>query len=212
MTEPGVAALLGWDQTVNAAWDQLAAGQAPPGGITLEVLRKVMPNLPEDKAREYLPHLNSAMAEAGITTPKRQAAFLAQIAHESIELTDFVENGRRAYFDKYEPGTEIGENLGNTQPGDGYRYRGRGAIQLTGRDNYRRAGTALNLPLEEQPDRADDPDVAFRTAGWFWNSKDLNEYADAENFREITRRINGGTNGLEKREEYYAAAKEALGI
>jgi putative chitinase len=102
--------------------------------------------------------------------------------------------------------------LGNTHPGDGRRYKGRGPIQLTGRDNYRRAGRALGLDLEGNPTMAAEPRVGFRTAGWFWTSKDLNRFADAGDFREVTRRINKGLKGMAERERYYAAAKRALGI
>jgi predicted chitinase len=203
MDEQGRATVLGWQQTVDAAWSQqqaALAGQAPPG-VTIEVLRAVMPNLPPRKAEEYLPLLNAAMAEARIDTPRRQAAFLAQVAHESGELRYFEELASGAAY-------EGRKDLGNTRPGDGRRYKGRGPIQITGRANYRK----LNLPLEEDPPLAARPDVGFRTAGWFWNSRDLNKFADAGDFREITRRINGGYNGMADRERYYARAKEALGI
>ncbi|MCY1077094.1 glycoside hydrolase family 19 protein [Archangium lansingense] len=90
-------------------------------------------------------------------------------------------------------------------------YKGRGPIQLTGRNNYRAAGQALGIDLEGNPTRAADVDVGFRTAAWFWNSRSLNPLADQGNFREITRRINGGFNGLAAREAYYARAKQVLG-
>jgi predicted chitinase len=207
MIEQGRAAVLGWQQAVNAAWNQQAttlSGQAQPGDITLAQLRAIMPNLPKDK-EQFLPLLNSAMREAQINTPQRQAAFLAQLAHES---------GQWKYFEEIASGSayEGRRDLGNTQPGDGKRYKGRGPIQLTGRANYRAAGTALGLPLEANPELAALPEVGFRTAGWFWNTKDLNRFADAGDFREITRRINGGFNGLAERERYHAAAKRALGI
>jgi putative chitinase len=181
------------------------AGQAQNGGITLEQLRKIMPNLSEKKAAEMLPHLNSAMAEAGINTPKRQAAFLAQLAHESGELRYFEEIASGAAY-------EGRKDLGNTQPGDGRRYKGRGPIQLTGRANYREAGQALGLDLEGNPKQVATPDVGFRTSGWYWESRDLNRLADEGDFRGITKRINGGTNGLAAREEYHERAKEALGV
>jgi predicted chitinase len=196
------AAVLGWGQTVNAAHDRLVDQS---GGVTLEVLRAVMPNLAAGKASEYLPLLNTAMAEAQINTPKRQAAFLAQLAHESAELRYFEEIASgKAY--------EGRKDLGNTQPGDGVRYKGRGPIQLTGRANYRAAGQALGLDLEGDPPLAARPDVGFRTAGWFWTKKDLNRFADSGDFRELTRRINGGYNGMKERERYHEAAKKALGI
>lgn len=206
MNEQGRAAVLAWQQAVNAAWDQqntALAGQNQPGCITLAQLRAIMPNLPKDKEK-VLPLLNAAMAEWKINTPKRQAAFLAQLAHESGQLKWFEELASGAAY-------EGRRDLGNTQPGDGRRYKGRGPIQLTGRANYRAAGKALGLPLEANPELAALPEVGFRTAGWFWDTKDLNRLADAGNFREITRRVNGGFNGLAERERFYEAAKKALG-
>jgi putative chitinase len=181
-------------------------GPQPQGGsagVTVDQLRRVMPNLSVEKAQQYLPHLNRAMAEANITTPQRKAAFLAQLAHESGELRHFEEIASGSAY-------EGRRDLGNTQPGDGVRYKGRGPIQLTGRANYRAAGKALGIDLEGNPARAKDPDVAFRIAGWYWSSRNLNTYADAGNFREVTRRINGGYNGLASREAYYRRALAAF--
>jgi predicted chitinase len=176
-----------------------------PSDISLAVLRAIMPQLAEAKAKLYLPLLNAAMAEAGITTPQRQSAFLAQLAHES---------GQFRYMQEIASGSayEGRRDLGNVNPGDGQLYKGRGPIQLTGRDNYRAAGEALGLDLEANPRQAAEPSVGFRTAAWYWNTRDLNTYADEGNFREITRRINGGYNGLADRERYYAAARQALGL
>lgn len=176
-----------------------------PSDIPLAVLRAVMPQLSEAKAKLYLPLLNAAMAEAGITTPQRQAAFLAQLAHES---------GQFRYMQEIASGSayEGRRDLGNVNPGDGQLYKGRGPIQLTGRDNYRAAGEALGLDLEANPRQAAEPSVGFRTAAWYWNTRHLNDFADTGDFREITRRINGGYNGLADRERYYAAARQALGL
>ncbi len=175
------------------------------GGVTPQQLRAIMPRLPEAQATQYLPHLNGAMIEADITTPVRQAAFLAQLAHESGDLR-FMEE--LATGDAYEGRRD----LGNTQKGDGRRYKGRGPIQLTGRTNYRVAGEALGVRLEDQPELAATPDVGFRVAGWYWASRNLNVLADARDFVGITRAINGGINGLEDRQRYYAQAKRVLGI
>ncbi len=172
-------------------------------GVTLNQLRRIMPNLPLSRAKELLPHLNKAMAEAKITTEKRKAMFLAQLAHESVELRYFEEIASGA---AYEGRTD----LGNTRPGDGKRFKGRGPIQLTGRANYRAAGRALDLPLEKNPRMVSRPSVGFRTSAWFWNSRGLNKYADAGNFREVTRRINGGYNGYEDRLKYYRRALQVL--
>jgi putative chitinase len=180
---------------------------APAGngrGVSVQQLRAIMPNLSQAKAEAYLPHINSAMQEAGINTPRRQAAFLSQLAHESGQLRYMEEIASGAAY-------EGRRDLGNTQAGDGMRFKGRGPIQLTGRSNYRAAGRALGIDLENNPRRAADPDVGFRTAAWYWNSRNLNQYADSGNFRELTRRINGGYNGLADREAYYRRALNVLG-
>jgi putative chitinase len=180
------------------------AGPQPAGsGVTLDQLRKIMPSVPEAKAREYLPYLNQAMQEAGITTKPRKAAFLAQIAHESGELKWMEELASgKAY--------EGRKDLGNTQPGDGPRYKGRGVIQLTGRANYRAAGKDLKLDLEANPQQAKDPKVAFRIAGWYWTKHNLNALADAGKFDAITKAINGGYNGKADRDRHYRKALAVL--
>ena len=175
-----------------------------PGGVSLQQLQAIMPNLPSGRAQQMLPYLNTAMKEANINTPRRQAAFLAQLAHESVELRYFEEIASGAAY-------EGRSDLGNTQPGDGVRFKGRGPIQLTGRSNYRAAGQALGIDLENNPTRAADPDVGFRTAAWFWNSRNLNSYADAGNFDAITLRVNGGYNGKASRDAYYQRALSVLG-
>lgn len=174
------------------------------GGITIAQLRAIMPNLSQARAEQMLPHLNKAMIEGGINTPKRQAAFLAQLAHES---------GQLRYMEEIHDGSnyEGRKDLGNIYPGDGKRYKGRGPIQLTGRYNYRAAGKALGIDLENNPTRAADPDVGFRIAVWFWNSRNLNAAADKGDFNYITYRINGGYNGKADRERYYAKALQVLG-
>jgi putative chitinase len=183
----------------------MSAGQTPvSGGVSMTQLCAIMPRLKQDKAALYLPYLNAAMSEAEINTPPRQAAFLAQLAHESAELRYFEEVASGEAY-------EGRKDLGNTQPGDGKRYKGRGPIQLTGRNNYRSAGKALGVDLEGTPQRAADADVGFRVAGWFWKSNKLNPLADAGNFDAITRRINGGYNGKADRDAYYQRALRLLG-
>jgi putative chitinase len=174
-----------------------------PRNLTAAQLRAIMPELPEARARECIPYLNQAMQQAQIDTRLRRAAFLAQLAVESAELRFFEELGTGEAY-------EGREDLGNTRPGDGRRYKGRGPIQLTGRVNYRAAGVDLDLDLEDSPELAARIDVGFRVAGWFWTTRGLNALADAGDFREITRRINGGYNGLTTRERYYARAKDVL--
>jgi predicted chitinase len=147
-----------------------------------------------------------------IDTPLRASAFLAQIAHESGELK-FMEEiwGPTAQQKKYEPPSDVASRLGNTQPGDGFRYRGRGPIQITGRANYQKYGDLLGVDLIGNPDLAATPQFAFSTAGLFWKLNGLNELADVQDFTTITKRINGGLNGLAERERYYDIAKNVLG-
>jgi predicted chitinase len=184
--------------------------------ITDEQLRSIMPRVPLAKRGAYFPFLRAAMTEFEIDRPAREAAFVAQLAHESGELR-FMEEiwGPTAAQRRYEPPGTLATKLGNTEPGDGKRFKGRGPIQITGRANYRRFGDLLDVDLVADPPRAAVPDVAFRIAGLFWSKKGLNGLADlatADSFREITRRINGGFNGLADRERFYAVARTALGV
>lgn len=173
--------------------------------ITIAQFKAVMKEAPIAELETYLPFLNAAMAEFEINTPQRIAAFIAQLGHESASLRYFEEIASGAAY-------EGRRDLGNTMPGDGRRFKGRGPIQLTGRANYAAAGTALGLDLVNNPTEAATPEVGFRTAGWFWMTRHLNAVADAGNFRGITHAINGGFNGEASREAYWARAKEALGI
>src|SRR5262249_20021786 len=182
--------------TLLAAEAVALSGQDGKGLHTLTAaeLRAIMPALTRERAATFLKPLRAAIKEFDITTPKRQAAFLAQLAHES---------GQLRYMEELASGEayEGRKDLGNTQPGDGKKYKGRGPIQLTGRANYRRAGKALGLDLENHPEKAATPEVGCRVAGWFWKTHGLNELADKGDFKQITRRINGGYRGLESRQK-----------
>lgn len=162
-----------------------------------------------DRARAFASFLTDAMKEFGIDTPQRQAAFLAQVGHESGGLHWLSELwGPTASQIKYEGRVD----LGNTHLGDGYRYRGRGLIQVTGRANYARMGHALGLDLEQDPDLLSTPKLACRSAGCFWASHGLNTYADLGEFEKLTKRINGGLNGIDDRRNLWGAAKNALKV
>lgn len=147
------------------------------------------------------------MALYAIDSPARQAAFLAQVGHES---------GRLIYVRELwgptptQEGYEGRADLGNTEPGDGFKYRGRGLIQVTGRANYQTCGAALGLPLVDHPELLEAPGNAAQSAAWFWNSRGLNDFADIGDFNTITRKINGGLNGLQDRLALYALCKSAL--
>lgn len=151
--------------------------------------------VPEAIARAEAPRAEKAMVERHITTQARARDFLAQVLHESGGLHYFEEIASGAAY-------EGRADLGNTHPGDGRRYKGRGPIQLTGRANYKAYGTKLHLPLEAEPTLAAKHDVGWRIAALYWDDHGLNQLADHGNFITITKRINGGTNGLASRLAY----------
>jgi len=190
--------------------------------ITLEQLAGLCPvATPIVRLKLFVDPLNAACDEFAIDSPARRAAFLAQVAHES---------GSFHYVRELASGHayEGNAHLGNTQPGDGPRYKGRGLIQITGRKNYALAAEALDLPLLEQPELLERPMVAARSAGWFWTigaglnlSKaaiahglqlgcNLNDLADAGDFEGITLAINGGLNGQDDRLAYFRRAQVML--
>jgi predicted chitinase len=176
--------------------------------ITPAILQQIIPPLRADKAAQIVPHLAPAMERFNILGTLRETAFLAQLAHES---------GGLHYWEEIASGSayEGRTDLGNTQPGDGRKYKGRGPIQLTGRANYRKAGEALGLNLEANPEQVVYHDIGCLVAAWFWADKKLNELADEASedaFRRITRRINGGYNGWQDRLTYYKRARVAYGM
>ena len=184
--------------------------------LTAEQLQSIMPAVPAKRRDALLPFLQAAMTEFAIESPARTAAFLAQLAHESGQFR-FMEEiwGPTIAQRRYEPASTLATTLGNSEVGDGKRFKGRGPIQITGRANYRRFGDLLGTDLVADPARAALPELAFRIAGLFWSKKGLNELADRatpDAFREITRRINGGFNGLEDRQKFYAVARTVLGV
>jgi predicted chitinase len=192
----------------NQHWDFLeedtAEDDVPTVIFTEKSLKAIMPHASAKDISTYVEPLNKVCARFDITTAARAAAFIAQLAHESgsLRYKEEIASGE-AY--------EGRKDLGNIEPGDGKRYKGRGLIQLTGRANYRQAGKALGLPLEDNPELVvSDPYTNALVAGWFWDSRGLNPYADRGDFLSITKRINGGTNGLSDREAFYGRAKAIL--
>lgn len=158
-------------------------------------------------------HLNTSMQEFGIDTPARQAAYLAQVGHESGGLQWMEEIwGPTDAQKRYEPPGDLADRLGNTEPGDGKRFKGRGPIQCTGRFNYRKYGALLGLDLEQFPNLLEEPVNACRVSACYWKTNGCNELADAGDFVAITKRINGGTNGLVDRQRRWSLAKGALGV
>jgi putative chitinase len=179
---------------------------APGDGVTPDQLKRIAPSMGDEKATEYAPLINSAMKEFGIDTPLRQAHFLAQISHETDGFRTMEEySSGRQYNGRKKLGNRPGTN-------DGVTYKGRGAIQLTGRYNYDEAGKDLGVDLINNPRRAEDPDLAFRVAGWFWSKNNINDKADNNDLEGVTRKINGGTNGIKDRGAYFKRASEELGL
>ena len=180
--------------------------------ITKEQILEIMPNA-KDVVALYLPYINGYKEVFKIDTPLRMAHFLAQIAHESNELRNVKEIGSPSYFEKYDTG-KLKKMLGNLKPGDGYKYRGRGLIQITGRANYMAYQNSPHCKgdIITHPELLEKPLGAVKSAMWFWETHGLNELADKDSVLAVTRRINGGTNGLESRKIYLARAKEALNI
>lgn len=165
------------------------------------------------RAENWREPLNAAMGVFAIDSADRQAAFLAQIAHESGRLQYVREIwGPTPAQLRYEGRAD----LGNVLKGDGFRYRGRGLIQTTGRDNYRatREGLRKFMPdvpdFEAAPEALEAPKWASYSAGWYWSEHGLNALADAGDYMRITRRINGGTNGYDDRLALWDGAKKAL--
>jgi putative chitinase len=177
--------------------------------ISVEQLLSIMPAA-HDRAMLFLSPLNAAMQEFGIITPRRQSAFLAQVAHESVELRFTKELATGAAYDT----GDLAKRLGNTPDadGDGQRFKGRGLLQITGRDNYARCGDALGLNLLSFPELLEQSIGASRSAAWFWQSNKLNEEADSDRFGTITHRINGGYTGLDARLLYWLKARKVLEV
>lgn len=165
-------------------------------------------DIPFPRAVKWADALTAAMAGGQINTRLRIAAFLAQIGHESGSLVYSKELGGPSYFAKYDGR----KDLGNTQQGDGARFCGRGLIQITGRANYQKASQALfgDDRLLKTPELLEPPEWAAKSAVWFWSSRSLNNLADGGQFTDLTKKINGGLNGLEDRKERYKLALSVL--
>ena|SRR5688572_1331802 len=174
--------------------------------ITYGQLKACMPNATEKNLNKFLAPLSETMLKYFINTAPRKAAFLAQLIHESgsLQYVREIASGQ-AY--------EGRKDLGNTEPGDGRRFKGRGLIQITGRANYKAVSEALGEDFVSTPSLLEEPKWAAMSAGWFWDSRKLNWLADEateEAFRKITKRINGGYNGWEDRKKHYLRCMSVL--
>jgi putative chitinase len=205
--------------------------------IAVEQLREIMTKATEANISKYAPALNDEMAKYEINTPQRIAHFIAQIAHESgsfrysSENLNYSAGALRTVFGKYFKSDELANEYarkpekianrvyanrmgnGDEASGDGWKYRGRGLIQLTGKENYTRCGEGIGRDLVSNPDQlATDAHAAVAASGWYWNSRGLNAYADKDDVETITRKINGGLNGINDRRENLMRAKIVLGL
>ena len=178
--------------------------------MRIEQLNQIMPTAGK-RAALFLNALNSAMAEFGITGKLNQAAFLATLAHESGQLRYMLELADGTAY-------EMRKDLGNTWPGDGVRFKGRGVIQITGRANYAACGAVLGLDLISNPELLEIPENACRSAAWFWEVNKLNRWADAGDFDGVSDVVNRGrktatasdSNGWADRLAFYTAALKVL--
>ena len=190
--------------------------------MTSEELSQALKLTPA-KAEEWIDAINETFDRFEINTPERQACFLGQCAHESAGFTALKENlnysaeGLTKVWPKRFPSLDAAQPYhrnpekiankvyadrmgnGDEASGEGFKYRGRGLIQLTGKDNYKACGAALGADLLNDPDQVSSPKYAALSAGWFWDKNKLNQYADANDMTTLTKRINGGTHGLDDR-------------
>lgn len=155
--------------------------------------------------------LKKAAQKAGITG-NELVSFLAQCAHETLDFKHMKEIGGSAYFKKYDPkhAPRKAKILGNIKAGDGAKYKGRGYIQLTGRDNYKRAGAALGLPLESRPEMVEQPDVAAKVAIWYWKNRVAPKVTNFKNTNAVTKAINPGMMHRDERADKQKAFQVAM--
>lgn len=204
--------------------------------LTTTQVRQIMPKAPYERASQFAMYFTQWSDRFGIDTPARAAAFLAQVAHECSELNTLTENlnysaeGLLKVFPKYFTRSNVGLYARNPQKignrvyanrmgngsegsGDGYRYRGRGCIMITGRQNYKAYADSqyCNGDLMGHPEWLAQMPGALKSAMWYWQKRGLNKYADKGDFEGLTKAINGGYNGLTDRKKYYERARKEFG-
>lgn len=172
--------------------------------ITLDDLMALCKFSKRTRLAAFVDPLNDAMHEFDIdANPARETHFLAQVCHESGCFTYVQEIASGSAY-------EGRADLGNTEPGDGVRFKGRGLIQITGRANYKECGEALGVDLITNPKALEEPVLAARSAAWFWSDRGLNALADRGDAKAITKKINGGLNGYSDRLSYLELAQRRL--
>jgi putative chitinase len=201
--------------------------------ITLQKLNEAFPDAAEEDVEKYYEAFVRVFEEYEINTPQRQAAFIAQVAHESGQLTAVRENlnysadGLMRVFRKYFNASTArayarqperianrvyANRMGNgpESSGEGWKFRGRGLIQLTGKENYTKFAEDMEMTLDEAIEYLETPDGAVESAAWFWDFKNLNVIADRGDIVTVSKRVNGGTNGLQDRIDLYNHALSVL--
>ena len=171
--------------------------------ITKEMIKQIAPTSKNEIVDPLIKYLNKYLAKYEVNNFWRVSHFIAQAAHESASFRTLEEYATGAAY-------EGRKDLGNVNKGDGVRYKGRGIFQLTGRANYRDMSKKLGLDLEGNPELAESPEVSVLTALEYWKSRNLNALADSNDIMGITKKINGGFNGLDDRRRYFARCKEII--
>jgi putative chitinase len=176
--------------------------------MTTEELKKIAPYASDESVKTYTSLLNKWMPYYSINTRLRQAAFLAQVIHET---------GSFRYMEEIATGSEydtgkMAVRLGNTpeRDGDGERYKGKGGLQITGKDNYEAVSKGLGVDFVSHPEKLKEPNYAIQSACWWWWANGLNHLADKGDLKPVTKKVNGGYNGYLDRVMYYKRALKTL--
>lgn len=172
--------------------------------FTVQEVKELCPKVKD--LENFTESLNLTLKKYKINTPLRVAAFLSRMGHESWDFTKFEEVWTNTPQQrKYDPssGSSVARVLGNTQVGDGFKFRGRSIIQLTGRSNYAQYSKAVGFDFVTNPDRLKEYPWNIDCAGWFWSTRNLNVLADRGDIVGVVKRINGGTNGLQDTQNRY---------
>jgi len=204
--------------------------------ITEENFKAIIPDVNWSHASKYVPLFDTVLPKYDINTPLRKAYFLAQVAHESGGFKFVTENlnysAKALYgvFRKYFPSLEAANSYarkpekiankvyanrmdnGSESSGDGWKYRGRGLIQLTGKSNYQALSDATGQDFISKPDKVSNPEWALASACWYWQKRNINKYADADDIHMVTKLINGGYNGLQNRQHFLDEFKKLYKI
>lgn len=223
-------------EDITESWKKAVAGLAGAGALALgaqgainstsdnsSVQRMEIPKerIPSEDFNTVRNSLATPIAQTLIAVARSNgldgeelAQFLAQCAHETMNFKSLRELGEKSYFKRYDirHNPSKAKLLGNTRPGDGERYLGRGFIQITGKDNYTRVGKALGIPLAERPELAERPDIAAKIAVWFWQNRVATKVSDFSNTEAATKPINSALRGIDDRHRKFVAISRLIGV